>query len=103
MEIPEISESQLSLINEMCTVPNMDVFSQASPIPSDPLQESIQALQSARDVEALIALGLVKEITSDHQAQLRETETKTGRKWKVFQIQPLGRAMFQLRGSTLVH
>jgi hypothetical protein len=94
---PEITEQQVALIREMCDVPGMDVFSQAAPIPSDPLQESIQALQGARDVDHLIELGFVKEITADHQDKLQEMQEKTGRTWRIYQIQPLGRAMFQLR------
>lgn len=95
MIIPEINESQLKTMLTVCSNPEMSVFSQTSPKDSDPLELQCVMQQGERDVEHLIFLGLLKEITADHQEQIEKTNVESGRTWRVFEVSALGRAMFQ--------
>lgn len=102
MSIPEITKDQLALLTEVCGT-WAGVFSQCDPIPSDPLLDAAVVAEGQRDVQYLIELGLFKDITEDHKAQLEEQAKKTGRTWRVFMITPLGKAMFGLQHSTAIH
>ena len=95
MEIPEISESQLKTMLTVCSNPNMSVFSQAAALDSDPLAFKVVLGQAEKDVEHLVYLKMLKEITSEHKEQIEATNAESGRTWKVFEVSPLGRAFFQ--------
>ena len=99
MNIPEITESQLKLLIEVSNISEMRVFSQASPIPTDGLQESIAALQGAKDVEYLVNIGLLKDISSEQGTGLEELKQKTGRTCSVFEVLPFTMKMFKLPAS----
>ena len=103
MEIPEITESQLKTMLLVCRDPQMSVFSQTSPVDADPLAFKVVLGQAEKDVEHLVSLRLLKEITADHQEQIEKTNEESGRKWKVFEITPLARAFFQAFTSPLVN
>lgn len=94
MNFPEVTESQVKLMHNVCFDPDMSVFSQCAPIPSDPLNEALEANQAAQDVNYLISLGLLNEITHNHFDKVTEMGEKTGRVWRVYEITPIGRAMF---------
>ena len=93
--IPEITESQITTMTQVCYDPNMSVFTQAYPIPGDPMDMSIAMERSTKDTEHLCSLGFLRDITADHQARLDELKISSGREWRVFEITPMGRAMFQ--------
>ena len=95
MEIPEISESQLRTMLSVCRDPQLSVFSQTSPIDADPLAFKVVLGQAQKDVDHLVALKLLKEITADHLEQIERTNAESGRTWRVFSVTALGRAMFQ--------
>jgi len=101
MEIPEITERQLMLIVGACQDVEMNVFCQCNPLPTDDFGIACKTIEAAADVEALIGLKFVKEITSEQQEKVNEQNLKTGRVWRVFEVTPLGRAMFQIACSTV--
>ena len=103
MEIPEISESQLRTMLTVCRDANMSVFSQTSPIDADPLAFKVVLGQAQKDVDHLVALKLLKEITAEHQEQINTTNAESGRTWRVFEVSALGRALFQAFTSPLVN
>jgi hypothetical protein len=103
MEIPEITESQLKTLLTVCLDPNTSVFSQSAPMVSDTLASQIALSQLEKDAEHLVALKLLKEITADHLERIEKTNAETGRTWRVFEIRPLARAMFQAYCSPLVN
>ena len=103
MEIPEISESQLRTMLSVCRDPQLSVFSQTSPIDADPLAFKVVLGQAQKDVDHLVALKLLKEITADHLEQIERTNAESGRTWRVFEVSALGRAMFQAFTSPLVN
>jgi hypothetical protein len=59
--------------------------------------------QGAKDAEHLVELRFLKDITADHQEQIRKTEEESGRTWKVYEVTCLGRALFQAFTSLLVN
>lgn len=101
--IPEITEDQLKLLKQITYDPNMSVFSQTSPLPTDPLTSQIIMAQAEKDVDYLCGLGFIKDITADHMEQVQKTNESSGRNWRVFELRPLGRAMFQADLSTVVN
>jgi hypothetical protein len=102
MSIPEITPDCLELLNGVLAEFE-GVFSQCSPIPSDPLFEASQATKATQDVDLLIELGLVKELTEDHKEQIEKQNAATGRKWRVYCVSPLGRALFQATCSPSIN
>jgi hypothetical protein len=102
MTLPEITEDQLGLINEVCGA-YAGVFSQCDPIPGDPLFEAALVVEAQKHIDYLIGLGLLKEITGDHKEQIEEQNRKSGHVWRVYSVTPLGRAMFQVVHSTAVN
>jgi len=102
MNVPEITPDCLELINGVLTA-FQGVFSQCDPIPSDPLFEAEQARKGQQDVDLLIELGLVKELTEDHKEQIEKQNAATGRKWRVYCVSPLGRALFQATCSPSIN
>ena len=103
MEIPSITESQLQTMITICANPDMSVFSQSSPKDTDPLALQCKMGEGVKDVDYLISLKLLKEITADHQEQIERTNAESGRTWRVFELTPLGRALFQAQYSVLVN
>ena len=95
MEIPSITESQLQTMITICANPDMSVFSQSSPKDTDPLALQCKMQESERDIEHLLSLNFLKEITDNHREQIDRTNAESGRNWRVFEVCPLGRAMFQ--------
>ena len=95
MEIPSISESQLLTMITICANPDMSVFSQSAPKDTDPLALQCKMQEGERDINHLLYLNFLKEITADHTEQINKTNAESGRTWRVFEITALGRAMFQ--------
>jgi hypothetical protein len=102
-EVSSVTESQVALMKLVCFDPEMSVFSQTSPKPTDPLQSAIEMKQAAEDADYLASLGFLRNITADHQERIDQMGANTGRTWRVFEISALGRAMFQAATSTTVH
>ena len=102
-DIPSVTESQVALMRLVCFDPEMSVFSQTSPKPTDPLQSAIEMKQAAEDADYLASLGFLRNITADHQERIDQMGANTGRTWRVFEITYLGRAMFAASTSLTVH
>lgn len=103
MDIPEVSEHDVKLMKQVCFDPNMSVFSQCSLKSEDPLEEATEAARAAVSAKHLASLGFLKEITAEHQERINTMNENSGRVWSVFEITAMGRAFFQLQGSSLVH
>ena len=103
MGIPEMSESQLKLIVAVCLNPEMSVFSQSAPADSDPLALQAALSQGEMDVNRLVALNLLKDITADHLERVEKTNVESGRTWRVFEVTALARAMFQAFTSPAIN
>ena len=83
--------------------PAMSVFSQTAPLSTDTLENQIFMKEGEDDVAHLVELGLIKEITENHLEQVKNTNEASGRTWRIYEVQPLGRALFQADQSVLVH
>ena len=101
--IPSITKSQVKLMVTVCTDAGMGIFSQCSAKDSDSTTDKILMAEAASDVDAMASLGFIKEITADHSEQLVKQSELTGRKWRIFQVEPLGRAIFQAYCSPTLH
>lgn len=101
--IPEISKTQLKLMRQVTMDPAMSVFSQTAPLSTDTLENQIFMKEGEDDVAHLVELGLIKEITENHLEQVKNTNEASGRTWRIYEVQPLGRALFQADQSVLVH
>ena len=101
MEIPEITASQLEVMQKICFDPEMSVFSQCSVKPTDPLKEAAEAVQAMKDSEYLCTLGFLREITADHKERIDRLAKDTDRNWRVFQVTAMGRAMFGITTSSV--
>jgi hypothetical protein len=102
MEYHELTAGQLKLMLEVSCDIHMSVFSQCASQPGDPLEARIKMAEAAKDVEHLIGLSLLKDITAEHLEEVLQTNLESGRDWKVFEITPLGRAFFQAYQSVTV-
>lgn len=102
MEIPEITESQLKLLMDVCYDPQMSVFSQCNHLPSDSVEDAIKNIEAQKDTQRLIELKLLKDISEDHKERLEQMGIRTGRVWRVYQLEPLGRALFQAQLTTAI-
>ncbi len=97
--IPEITESQFALMQSVCRDPEMSVFSQCSSKEGDSVEAAIILDQAKKDTEYMCELGLLKNLTADHQERLDELNARSGRTWNVFEITKVGRTMFQASTS----
>jgi hypothetical protein len=95
MEIPSITESQLKTMLTICGNPDMSVFSQTASKDTDPLALQCKIQEGEKDVEHLLSLQFLKEITADHKEQIEKTNAESGRTWRVYEVTALARAMFQ--------
>ncbi len=103
MEIPEVTESQVELMKQVCFDPEMSVFSQCSVKPEDPLATATQAQRAKVDADRLVTLGFLKNITAEHQERVTALNIKSDRDWQVYEITAMGRAMFQAACTTTKH
>jgi len=102
MEIPSITESQLKLLMDICYDPAMSVFSQCNHLPTDAVEDALKNIEAQKDTQRLVELKLLKEITADHKEQIEKLGVQTGRIWRIYSLEPLGRAMFQAQCSALI-
>src|SRR5271157_1585023 len=103
MIYPEITADQLTLITGVCSDAEMGIFSQCDPIPGDALVDAALTAKARHNAEKLVELGLLKNITEQHQEQINRQNEATGRVWNVYAVTPLARAMFQAQLSTAVN
>lgn len=103
MTIPEITESQLNLMNQVCFDPQMSVFSQTSSKEGDSPQAAMMMDKGKADTEYLCSLGFLKDITADHLPKIEEISKETNRTWRVYEVTAMGRAMFQASTSPTKH
>lgn len=101
MNIPEITETQLRMMQEVCSDPNMSVFSQTSSKEGDAPEAYAALTQGQLDADYLCTLGFLKNITENHLERLASICTQTGRTWRVFEVTAMGRAMFQVQTPSI--
>ena len=101
--IPEITESQLNLMNQVCFDPQMSVFSQTHSKEGDTPEAAIMMDRGKADTEYLVSLGFLKDITVDYQVRIDDISKETGRTWRVYEVTAMGRAMFQAATSSTKH
>lgn len=97
--IPEITESQLNLMNQVCFDPNMSVFSQTHSKETDAPEAAAMMDKGKADTEYLLSLGFLEDITDGHRERISEIEKETSRTWRVYKVTAMGRAMFQASTS----
>ena len=93
MAIPEIKQSQVDTLVEAAT--GMGAFS--IPVPDmkkDTFEKYQQMSEELCDLNQLAILGLFKDITSDCGDKLATMFSMSGRMFRVFEITPIGKAMF---------
>lgn len=103
MIVPQLTEGQVVLLKEVCFDQSLTVFSQSESIPEDALPLAISMTQAGRDAEILATLGVLKDISGNHQADLDAMKTRTGRGWKVYEVPLETRLMFSPKASTTIH
>jgi hypothetical protein len=103
MEIPEITEGQVKLMMTVCFDPTMGVFSQHEALPTDAPDDYRDWTQANRDADRLSELGFLKNITEEHREHVERAVKQAGRRFQVYEITALGRAMFQATTSPLIH
>ena len=99
MTYPEITQRQILVMRQVCSDPDMSVFSQCSPKSTDNLGMAVLVKQANDDSEYLVSLGFLKNITADHQERITKVNAETGREWSVYEVTDIGRAMFQANAS----
>jgi hypothetical protein len=102
MQIPELTEGQLRILNDVCAM-QVPVFSQCESLPSDPLPAQIILKEAADDVAHLVSISLLKEITESHKELVEKTNADSGRVWHLYQAEPLAIAMFSTQLSAAIH
>ena len=91
---PQINATQIETLVEMAN--GTGAFVQAVPDPKKDLAATfIEAMETVRDNEQLVILGLIKEITDQCGEKLSEMYATTGHLARVFQITEIGQSMFQ--------
>ena len=90
--ISEITAEQVRALEEMCGA--ISVFSQIVPEQDKDGDRYTEWMQVTAETGQLVILGLVKEITDDHKQRLAEVFIETNRHYRVFEITPVGKAMF---------
>lgn len=99
MGIPQINEEQVRDLQNMCGP--ITAFSQV--VPEEKLDGPNYAvfMDKTRDTEQLVILELVKEITDSCGDKLAEIYSMTNRRFRVFEITDIGRAMFSKLNPTI--
>jgi len=93
--IPEITAQQVVLLTEM--VQGLGAFSQAVPDSKvDSAADYENMMDSVRDNEQLVILGLIKEITDEQttKEKLATMFAMTGRLFRVYQVTDITRKLF---------
>jgi hypothetical protein len=93
MAIPQLNAEQVALLESM--VSGVGAFSQATPDAKlDNYKDYTEAMESVRDNEQLVILGLIKEITDDHKDKIANLYSITNRMFRVYEITEIGRRLF---------
>lgn len=104
-KIPELTQNQLDIMLEVCKSEILNTFSQMIPNLDDAPSLQIEMDKNNADVDYLESLGLVKNVSEEPKikTKLAEIFTETKRNWRVYSVEPLGRALFQAECSPRVH
>jgi hypothetical protein len=92
MGIPELKATQVKTLRDTCA--EFGAFSQVVPEEKLDGTEFNEAMEQLRDTEQMLILGLIKEITEEHAEKVGRLLSITGRQWRIFQMTPMGLAMF---------
>ena len=91
--IPQINADQVLLLKDMCG--SVPAISQCIPDEAkDGKTYYEEAMDKLRDTEQLVILGLLKEVSEENNMKLAEIFSMTGRRFRVFEITDVGKAMF---------
>lgn len=103
MEIPKIDHDQLKLILEVVMNPDMKIFSQLEPSDKDtPAQQCVLG-KGKKDVDHLVELGLLKNITEVHKEQVAQILEQSGNVYRIFEVTALAQAVFQAYTSPVAN
>jgi hypothetical protein len=101
MGIPQINESQVQRLVNMCGAIN--AFSEVVPEEKLDGPNYEHFMDELRDTEQLVILGLIREITDQCGEKLANIYSMTSRMFRVFEITNVGRAMFSKPDRTWVN
>jgi hypothetical protein len=90
--IPEITQSQAQAMRDM--VNQLGAFSQIVPEEEKDGTNYPTFMAKTLETQELVDLGLVREITADHNAKMAETYVQTGRHFRVYEITDIGSMLF---------
>ena len=93
MAIPQLNAEQVQDLKNMCGP--VDAFSQVVPIEELDKENYPHFMDKVRDTEQLVILGLVEDITDKCSEKLANIYAMTNRLFRVYQITPTGRKMFE--------
>jgi len=93
--IPELNVEQVTLLTNMAS--GLGAFSQVVPDPKlDKASDYETIIESVRDNEQLVILGLIKELTDEPSTKEKIVTlfSMTGRMFRVFEITDIARKLF---------
>ena len=101
MAIPTITQDQVDLLESMAN--GLGAFSMATPEEAKDGKETYEAaMETVRDNEQLLGLGLIKDITEAQMDKIIPLFTMTGRRFQVYEITDTGRKMFTDAGKRTI-
>ena len=83
MGIPQINESQVEAMESLCV--GLDAFTMV--VPEEALDGTIlynAAMEQVRDLEQLVILGLIKDITKDQSYKVAQMFAQTKNAWRAY-------------------
>ena len=93
MAIPTITQDQVDLLESMAS--GLGAFSMATPEEAKDGKEAYEAaMETVRDNEQLLIMGLIREITEAQMDKIATLFSMTERQFRVFEITDTGRKMF---------
>jgi hypothetical protein len=102
MGIPQLNKSQVTTLMDLAN--GMGAFSQAIPDPKLDLAADYEAaMETVRDNEQMLILGLIRDITDQCGDKLAIMYSMTSRLFRVFQITDVGQKMFEGSDKRTVH
>jgi len=94
MAIPQINEAQLTRLKAYAS--GLGAFSQVVPVEEKDGKENYETyMETVRDTDQLVILGLVKDITEQCSVKVGQLFTMTGRWFRIYEITEVGKALFQ--------
>ena len=101
MAIPTITQDQVDLLESMAS--GLGAFSMATPEEAKDGKEAYEAaMETVRDNEQLLIMGLIREITEAQMDKIATLFSMTERQFRVYEITDTGRKMFTNAGKRTI-